>query len=893
MGISSPGIGSGLDVNSIVSKLMSVESAPLTTFDNSTASYQATLSAYGTLSGALGTFQGSLAGLSSLTNFQSLTSTSSNTNVMVGAAVNGAAPGNYRINVTQVAQSQSLATAGILSNTAAIGLGTSTTVSFQLGAIAGGTFGLTGAPLSAGTVTGGITAGALSINNTVITTNSTIKSAKLLADAINAQSATTGVSAKAAATSTSATLFGGAGAANYGNVDTSGGGTYTLSVGGVHLAVQAAGVAAGAAGGVTAAGIDSILGGTNSVTTALAQANITVSGTAAGGDLTFTNPDGSNIDVTEDVTGAVTGGLRTAAGAANNGSTTTASSSISLVSANASQITVGGTNAAAAGFTAGVGGAYLGATFTQDGSQTSGSVVIDSTNNSLQGIRDAINKAGFGVTAAIVSDGSALPNHLVLTSTQTGATSSMKITLAGTAGGAADTALTNLLSYDAAGTQSLSQTSSAQSSLLNVNGIAVTSTSTTVTGAIQDVTLTLGQVGSANLVVAKDNTTLTGSVNGFIKAYNDLNTQIGALSGYNATTKVGGPLLGDSTTINLQAQVRKQLSQSIAGLKGNLTSLSQIGISFQKDGSLMLDSAKLSTAITKNFGDIAGLFAAVGKSSDTLVNFTSSTAATKAGDYALNITAVATQGSITGAAALGASTVIDPGTNFTITLNDTTPSTASNTATVAIPAGSYTPTQLSTLLQSTINGVSGFSNAGSAVTASIDPTGKLQVSSTSYGVKSNILIADGTGTAVSTLFGGAAAVAGVDVAGTIGGYSATGSGQTLTGSPGAPTEGLKLEVTGGVAGERGTIGFSQGYAYQLNNLAATYLGSSGFISGRTNGINSSIKSIATQRAAFAATLTGIEARYRSQYSALDTSIASMNTTTTFLTQQFAAMAKNN
>ncbi|MET3130588.1 flagellar hook-associated protein 2 [Oxalobacteraceae bacterium GrIS 1.11] len=891
MSISSPGIGSGLDVNSIVSKLMSVESAPLTKYDLSTASYQATLSAYGTLSGALGTFQGSLSGLSSLSNFQSLTSVSSNTSVMVGSATNGTAPGTYRVNVTQVAQSQSLATSGNLSATAAIGLGGSTTVSFQLGAIGGGSFGLTGAALGAGTLTGGVTAGALTINNTTITTNSTIKSAKLLADAINAQSATTGVSAKAATTSTSATLFGAAAASTYGDIDTSGGGTYSLSVGGVRVGIQAAGVAAGA--GVTAAGLDTILGGTNSVTTALAQANIHYTGTVAAGTLQFTNADGSNIDVTEDVVGATTGGVGTAAGVANNGSLTTASSSISLVSANASQITVGGTNPAAAGFSAGIGGAYLGATFTQDGSQTSGSIVIDASNNSLQGIRDAINKAGFGVTAAIVSDGSALPNHLVLTSTQTGATSSMKISLAGSSGGAPDAALVSLLGYDATGAQNLSQTSSAQSSLLTVNGIAVSSTSTSVTGAIQGVTLTLGQVGSANLVVAKDSSTLTTSVNGFVKAYNDLNTQIAALSGYNTDTKVGGPLLGDSTTINLQAQVRKQMSQSITGLSGTLTSLSQIGVSFQKDGSLALDSAKLSTAITKNFSDIAGLFAAVGKSSDNLVTFGNSTAATKAGDYALNITTMASQGSLTGAAPLAVSTVIDPGTSFTISLNDTTPSSASNTATVAIPAGSYTPAQLATLLQSTINGVKGFSDAGSTVSATVSPTGALQISSTKYGSKSNIAISDGAGTTVASLFSGAAAVAGVDVSGTIGGYSATGTGQTLTGSAGAPTEGLQLQVTGGATGERGTIGFSQGYAYQLNNLAATFLGSSGFISGRTGGIDTSIKDVAKQRAAFADSLTGIEARYRAQYTALDTTIASMNTTSTFLTQQFAALAKNN
>jgi flagellar hook-associated protein 2 len=129
------------------------------------------------------------------------------------------------------------------------------------------------------------------------------------------------------------------------------------------------------------------------------------------------------------------------------------------------------------------------------------------------------------------------------------------------------------------------------------------------------------------------------------------------------------------------------------------------------------------------------------------------------------------------------------------------------------------------------------------------------------------------------------------VAGTIGGYTATGDGQSLTGAPGAPVDGLKLTITGDTIGSRGTFGFSQGYAYQLNTLAAGYLGSTGAIASRTTGLNTTVKDITKQRDAFSARLTDIEARYRAQYTALDTSIASMNTTASFLTQQFAAMAK--
>jgi flagellar hook-associated protein 2 len=414
--------------------------------------------------------------------------------------------------------------------------------------------------------------------------------------------------------------------------------------------------------------------------------------------------------------------------------------------------------------------------------------------------------------------------------------------------------------------------------------------------------LNASTVGSTSLVVASDNSSLTSAVQGFVTSYNALNTAINQLTVNNAVTAststqtaASGPLLGDTTTQTLQSQLRAQLSQSITGLSSSagLTNLTQIGITTDqnaKDGSLTLDQSVLGTAITNNFSDIAGLFAAVGKASDPLVSFTTSTAKTQPGTYAVNITTMATQGSQVGTAPLAASTTIAANTTWTVTLNDTNPSTAGNTATVTIPPGTYTPTALATMLQSSINGASNFTKAGSAVTATVDSNGNLSIVSNLYGSASNILISDGTGSSASALFGGATPTAGVDVAGTIGGFSAVGSGQTLTGGAGAAVAGLAIKITGGTTGARGSVGFSQGYAYQLNNLATSYLGSSGNITAEQNGINASISDVNKQITDFNAQLVLIKANYTAQYTALDTTVASLNTTSSFLTEQFAALA---
>ena len=874
MGISSLGIGSGLiDVEGIISKLMAVEAQPLASFDKKVATFNAKLTALGKITGAVSGFQSSLSSLTSISSFLSNSAVSTNTDVMVGAATSKAVPGTYKIDVTQIASAQTLTTSGRASTTAAVGTGASTTLSFQLGTTTGGSFGVAGTSLSGAVASGGIANGSLSINGTAIATDSATRSAKALAEAINAKSATSGVTASAQPTTTGATAFSG-----YGTVDASGG-TYALSVGGVDLGT----------GNVSAATIDAALSGSTPTTTALAAAGITFTGTAAGGDLQFSAADGSNIVIAEAVTGTVTGGLGKTALDPNGGSSLTATSSIRLLSSSASPITVAGSNASLAGLTAGTGGSYMGATFTQNASQISGTVVIDASNNSLQGIRDAINKANVGVTATIVSDGSATPNHLVLTSTKTGAASSMKISAAGTGGGPVDADVAALLSHDPAGTQGLTQTAAAQSTQLNVNGIAITSETSNVPDAIEGITLTIGTVGKANLVVSQDTASVKTGVAAFVKAYNDLNKSIKDVTSYDAETKKGGALLGDSTVQTLQTQLRKQLTQGITGLTGDFKSLSQVGITFQKDGTLALDNSKLDKAIKTNFKDVAGVFAAVGKASDSLVQFQSSTAATKPGDYAVNITTLASQGTITADAALPPTTTIAANTSWTVTLNETDPVTANRTATFSLAAGTYTPAQLATLFQSAINGAGSFAGNELAVNAKVDDNGKLQITSTKYGAISNIKLSSNTGTTFADIFGAAAPTAGVDVAGTIGGQAAGGSGQILTGK-GSDADGLKIEITGGALGARGTVGFSQGYAYQLTNLTNGFLGAKGLIAGRTDGISASIKNITKQKEDFGLRLGDIEKRYRAQYTALDVSISKMSQTSSYLTQQLAALS---
>lgn len=247
-------------------------------------------------------------------------------------------------------------------------------------------------------------------------------------------------------------------------------------------------------------------------------------------------------------------------------------------------------------------GTTNGTTFTSNGSGTK-SVTIDSTNNTLQGISNAINAANIGVTATIVNDGSATPYRLVLSSNASGASNSLKITTNGAGNG-----VDSLLAYDPAGTKNMTQTIAAQDASFTANGIAMTSPSNTVTNAIQGVTLNLNSTttSSATLTVARDTTGINTAVTNFVSAYNSLYSELQSRSAYGNATTTAGVLAGDGTVRLMMSELQGILVTSASG--GTLVSLAQVGITTQADGTLKFDSTALTSAMSNNFSDVTNLF---------------------------------------------------------------------------------------------------------------------------------------------------------------------------------------------------------------------------------------------------------------------------------------------
>ena len=117
------------------------------------------------------------------------------------------------------------------------------------------------------------------------------------------------------------------------------------------------------------------------------------------------------------------------------------------------------------------------------------------------------------------------------------------------------------------------------------------------------------------------------------------------------------------------------------------------------------------------------------------------------------------------------------------------------------------------------------------------------------------------------------------------------SGQTLIGTVGNDAEGLKIKVAGGAAGSRGIVQYTQGFAFQLDQLASSLLAENGLFNNRSNSINQAVKKLDDNKTRVQARLSTLQKSYTNQFTKLDTTMSKMNSTSSYLTQQLTALAK--
>jgi len=235
---------------------------------------------------------------------------------------------------------------------------------------------------------------------------------------------------------------------------------------------------------------------------------------------------------------------------------------------------------------------------------------LEGVDTSIDGLLAAINNAdpSLGVRATVLNDGSENPHRLMLTSTATG-TDAAVTSIEVTGNSDPENALQALLGFEA-GVAGNMQEQAASNATLTINGIAVTSQTNQVEGAIEGVTLNLAKAGgeSGTLKVERDDSAATQAVKDFVTAYNNLQNTIKSLTSYDVEAQQGSALTGDTLARRAQAQSRDALNGYLS--EGTLRTLSQMGITTNpSSGLLETDNDKLAAAVKDHLGDVRQLLA--------------------------------------------------------------------------------------------------------------------------------------------------------------------------------------------------------------------------------------------------------------------------------------------
>jgi len=245
----------------------------------------------------------------------------------------------------------------------------------------------------------------------------------------------------------------------------------------------------------------------------------------------------------------------------------------------------------------------------QVGSGQAVDIKITSENNTLAGIAKAINESDAGVTAGVINDGSG-NYYLTFQSKETGAANTISLTMQDDDGDNNDSSGLSAL-YTDPSNQTLNETKAAANAQLSINGIAVERSNNQIDDLIEGITITLKSADSAKSVTvssSKGYGGLTSKLKNFVDKYNALVDVLKEQTAYNAATKQGGILLGDSSVSRIGSSLSRMIYQGVDGVDSSVNSLSKLGIEIDDSGHLSLDNAKLTEAMESHPDDVAKFF---------------------------------------------------------------------------------------------------------------------------------------------------------------------------------------------------------------------------------------------------------------------------------------------
>jgi flagellar hook-associated protein 2 len=251
-------------------------------------------------------------------------------------------------------------------------------------------------------------------------------------------------------------------------------------------------------------------------------------------------------------------------------------------------------------------GKWAGAVFTP-GSGTPVDITVSATDT-VSDIASKINGANAGVTATILSDASG--ERLLLRGKNTGVDAGYRLSVTADA----DTNPADALGLSRLVVGSITN-QDATDAAATINGIPVTSSTNTFANKVSGVTFTAVKETTApvTITIAKDNSAVQKNIEAFVKAYNDVNSILNEATKFDAATKTGGLLQGDTTALALQGALRAAV-QSVTTGSSAFTRLSDIGLSVLRGGNLEINGSRLSTAL-ENTDQLRAMFSSTASGS--------------------------------------------------------------------------------------------------------------------------------------------------------------------------------------------------------------------------------------------------------------------------------------
>lgn len=511
-------------------------------------------------------------------------------------------------------------------------------------------------------------------------------------------------------------------------------------------------------------------------------------------------------------------------------------------------------------------------------------IIVNDDNNSVRGIKEAVNQGGFGVRASLINDGKG--TRLVFSAEGTGEINAMRIVVTDADGNGHDHNGLSRLSYDPTQPNrqgiNMIESAQAQDAVLRVDGIEISSPTNTFDKAIDGVTIKLKDVTenqAVKLTAKFDEEGVNAAIGDFVKAYNEMINNVQTIAGYDPETKKAGPLAGDASVRGIVEQIRRTIGTSYNVVNEDYGSLASIGIDTQRDGTLSINTGKLQNAVRADMLQVSKLFARAGAASDPLIRYLGADENSQMGAYDVNISQLATQGHYIGAeSSLSRNFKITDGENkMTLKVDGVT------SGQIQVAAGQYNDgREMAEVLQRAINNDEVFKREGISVDVKY-LADQFVLSSKRVGSASRVDVLAAEDGIQDLGIDPAEGLPGEDVRGTIGGQPATGNGQILTGRGAA--SGIQIEVLGGKTGARGQVTYARGVAEQLGGMFDTYLGSQGLIDSRNKGMQDRIEQITHQREQLARRLAVSEQRLMKQYSDLDATLGRMRNTSDYLSNQ--------